>query len=851
MRHLTGLAATAILLAAAAAICASPSAAATERDEGIAPQSLAAALNMFARQSGLKLIYASDLAAGKHSDGAPAGLSPTETLQRILAGTGLVARWLNDRTVSIGLQGEEAPAYHGTTYQEARGAPPTAAQTPSGPAIPRDNSQNQALGKEPQLEEIVVTAQKRTERLIDTPQSVTVLSSQDLARLGASQFRDFANTVPGLSFTTSGAGFTQISLRGVTEGQDVAPTVGIYVDDVPYGSSSSFNQGAHHALDVGLFDMDRIEVLRGPQGTLYGASTIGGLIKYVTRSPDATAFSGEVQTGVSTTKDGGVSYNFSGVVNVPIIADKVALRASAYESHDGGYIDNVALNQSNVNRSDIYGGRFDLLIAPTEALNIRLGAFLQDISRYGQATADYTLASVPAFGGSAGAPIYGSLDQYRKFAEPFEQQFKLVSGTVRYDLGPAAITSISAYQTTQSHEDIDVSAGYVPLLPFPYSAIGTSLSLPTHKFTQELRVSSQGATTLEWLAGGFYTHESSENDSGFLLRDLAGQPAPNILGTNLEPSLYTEYAGFADLTWNLTNRFDVSGGARYAHDHQQFQQIGSGLLIGSVPVRTSNENVITYLANARYHFGEHVTGYLRYATGYRPGGPNELINDPITSRPVGPPTFGADHLKSYEGGVKAESADRRFGLDLSGYYIDWSNIQILVTEGAFSGLANAPNAHIQGSELTLTARPFGGFTATGAFAYQHAYLSQTSAELGGAEGERLPNVPRFSATLNADYEIQQQSFRPSIGGTLRYVSDRTAGFDGSFTAPQYRLPSYTTLDLRGGFMFGLVQVQLYVHNIFDNRGQLSALTLYSVGSGPAQVAILQPRTVGIALSTRF
>lgn len=140
--------------------------------------------------------------------------------------------------------------------------------------------------------DIIVTAQKRDERLLDTPQSVTALSSADLAKLGAAQFRDFANTVPALSFTTQGAGQTQISLRGVTTGNDVGPTVGIYVDDVPYGSSSAFANAASLALDVGLFDIARVEVLRGPQGTLYGASTMGGLVKYVTKTPDLDQFGG-------------------------------------------------------------------------------------------------------------------------------------------------------------------------------------------------------------------------------------------------------------------------------------------------------------------------------------------------------------------------------------------------------------------------------------------------------------------------------------------------------------------------------------------------------------------------------
>ncbi|MGH8176111.1 MAG: TonB-dependent receptor [Steroidobacter sp.] len=231
------------------------------------------------------------------------------------------------------------------------------------------------------IETVLVTAQKRQERLIDVPQSVSVLSARDLAKIGAFQFQDFANAAPGLSFQTAGAASTQITLRGVTTGFDVGPTVGVYVDEVPYGSSSAFALGAQAALDVGLFDIDRIEVLRGPQGTLYGASTMGGLLKYVSKRPDATDFDVNVQTGVSNTLEGDFNYNGAAVVNAPIVADKIAMRASGFYSRDAGYIDNLALVHERANRSDIYGGRIDLLFMPTEALSIRVGGFLQNVSR--------------------------------------------------------------------------------------------------------------------------------------------------------------------------------------------------------------------------------------------------------------------------------------------------------------------------------------------------------------------------------------------------------------------------------------------------------------------------------------
>ena len=177
-------------------------------------------------------------------------------------------------------------------------------------------------------------------------------------------------------------------------------------------------------------------MLRGPQGTLYGASTMGGLIKYVSQKPNTDRFAVDVQTGISGTKDGEVGYNGSAVLNAPIVAGRAALRASAFYSRDAGYINNVGLGDDDVNRADIYGGRLDLLLTPTDALTIRLGGFLQNISREGQATADYAFA---------GSPLSDSLQQHRLFNESFDQQFRLVSGTIDYDFGPATLTSVSSY----------------------------------------------------------------------------------------------------------------------------------------------------------------------------------------------------------------------------------------------------------------------------------------------------------------------------------------------------------------------------------------------------------------------
>lgn len=765
-----------------------------------------------------------------------------EALRLMLADTPLTFTTVNANTVSIDAIEPNVtihqPAVSMQRLAAAQSMPASAHRTASGSDSDRTMVEEGSVVPE----EIIVTAQKRSERVIDVPQSVSVVPSEDLAKLGATQFRDFATTVPGLSFSTAGAGYTQISLRGVTAGVDIGQTVGIYVDEVPYGSSSAFGAASQHTLDVGLFDIGHIEVLRGPQGTLYGASTMGGLIKYVTKRPDLLATSFEAQMGAASTRDGGASYNGSAAFNTPLIENRAALRASTFYSRDGGFVDNLALGDKDANSSDVYGGRLDLLLAPTDELSIRLSGFAQNIARDGESTGDYALS---------GVPLDGELDQRRLFQEPFNQRFRIVSGTVTYEFGGASLTSVSSYQTTDLDYVQDLSVSYLGLVNLfgDYTAVAAKANGFTDKFTQEIRLASASGQTLEWLVGAFYTHEDSDYGQEFLLRTPDGTLGPNALYDYSTPTKFEEVAAFGDVTWRMTESFDMTAGVRFASNEQDFTQISRGFFNPSAPKTSASEDVFTYLLNARYHFDQHKTAYARYATGYRPGGPNVVSVDPATGQLVGSPTFDADRLKSYEIGFKAETADRAYAIDVAAYLIDWDDIHVSVVRNGFSAIDNAfGGARIYGGELALSAVPLDGLALGASMAYQNARMLEDEPALGAAKDERLPNVPRFTAAVTTDYEFSSASdLRPTIGATLRYVGDRMASFDDSPGYLQYRLPEYTTVDLRAGVSLRAVDVQLYARNIFNEHGELSAYNW----RGTAMPALLQPFTIGINATTRF
>jgi outer membrane receptor protein involved in Fe transport len=513
---------------------------------------------------------------------------------------------------------------------------------------------------------------------------------------------------------------------------------------------------------------------------------------------------------------------------------------SGFYNHDGGYIDNLALGEDDVNRSDIYGGRLDLLLTPTERFSARLTAHAQDISRDGEGTADF---DVP------GGPVGDEhLTQSRPVDEPFEQKFRLYSATLDYDFGWANLTSISGYQEVTTDTIIDFSDFASAYGPF--SGIGNRSLTDTSKFTQEVRLTSAAGGTFEWVLGGFYTDEETESFGTYVLRDLAGQPTPNTLLSGGAQIAFEETAVFGTLTWHLTDKFDVSGGVRYSENEQAYSTTSGGSWAGPPqPLTNSSGDATTYLANARYRFDDQSMVYVRYATGYRPGGPNLQYFDLGTSMLTTLPPFESDSMRSYEAGFRSETADRRFAVDLAAYYIDWENIIIRIYDPATgaNGYDNAAGMRVRGAELALTARPVENLVFVGAIAYTDAYMVEDNAQLGAVAGERMPTVPRFTVNLMGDYTFSGAPGEPTIGATIRYVDDRTASFDASTSFPQYYLPEYTSVDLRTGWDFDAYEVQIYARNVFDERGQTSAYTW----QGRSRVGLTQPRTIGVTVTTHF
>ena len=712
------------------------------------------------------------------------------------------------------------------------------------------------------IEEVVVTAQKRQEALIDVPLSITAVDGDLLERQHAANFQDYLKLVPGLQLDQNTPGNGRLVMRGVNTG-GIASTVAVYVDETPFGSSSGLVNGAVIAGDFDTFDMQRIEVLRGPQGTLYGASSLGGVLKFATNPPQTESFESKVRVGAESVEDGEVGYSASGMVNIPL-SETFALRGVGYYREQGGFVDSIGTAGSDVaddiNGSESYGGRVSALYAPSDAFSLRLSAILQDISTDASSSVESDANTLDT--------LYGRLSQSQYVPEFNDVDYRLYNATLDWDLGFATLTSATSYNEFESPFRTDVTlllrplfASIPPLAPLAQSEFPQEQTTAYDKVTQELRLASHSSDSFEWLAGVYYTKEKGDIIQHFELvtpGTLNPIPLPLPLGDLTLHSEYEEIAAFVSGTIHFGPKFDLTLGGRYSENDQEAKQDAVGLLAGgaagvSFPLVTSSEDVFTYSVAPKFKINEHASLYARAATGFRPGGPNVL---PPGAPPNVPTTYDSDELTSYELGLKVESDDRAYSLDIAAFHIDWEDIQVTGQVNRFGVNLNGGDATSDGVEFTAMARLSDGFSVSLNGAYTDAQLEDdTPPESGGLKGDPLPFTPEWSLGLNADYEwsVGAQS-TAYVGGALRYLSDQTGSYDIDYRTEngrQREVPSYEVLDLQAGVDFGRYTIELYGKNVTDSDGRTSVGTFGTVPNGAIGTGVIRPRTFGLAFGVGF
>ena len=697
-----------------------------------------------------------------------------------------------------------------------------------------------------QGEDIVVTARKRAERLIDVPQSVSVITADVLAQVHAERFADYFTRVPSASIVETQAGQTRLVLRGIST-NGVGATVATYVDETPYGSATSLANGGILTPDIDPFDLERVEILRGPQGTLYGANSLGGLVKYVTVAPQTDAFHAAAQGGFESVDGGETGWSGRAAVNVPL-GDMIAVRGSGFYRTDPGYIDDPVLG-SNVNGGKTYGGRGSILVKPSDSFSVRGTVFAQNLESNASNTVDSDPVTL--------RPTLGELKQSRLVAEPNHVKYRIYNATADYDFGPVDLISSSSWGSLDQSQIQDISGLYGPLLSDP-SVFGIPLgaiinqNVVQRRFTQEVRLASSGPSAFEWTLGGFYTRERNAiNQSIDAIDDPTGAHVPGLDGLAFATVLseYREIAGFASGTYHFSPKFDLSVGGRYSHNTQRAVQTSSGPLAGDSSLDgTSSDDVFTYSVAPAFKPTENLTIYARVARGYRPGGPNVL--PPSAPNDV-PRQFGPDTTTDYEVGIKTELLDRKLSLELTGFYTRWKNIQLLASIGGFGVNTNGGKASSKGVELSVSARPVPGLTLAANGAYYEAVLDDDAPPVvGGLNGDRLPYAPRFASTVSADYEhALSDRVTGTIGASWRYTGDRRSAFEPGVA--QHRLDAYGQVDAHVGISFDRFRLDAFVRNLTDSRGILDVGTAGSARNGAIAVAVSRPRSFGATLGVRY
>jgi iron complex outermembrane recepter protein len=836
-------------------------------DTNIPAEGLVPALKKLAHERGFQLVFQSEVVGLAQTHGAVGAFSSEEALNQLLKGTGLSYRYLDEKTVTIiplslstdvpgegSAQPQPSSAAQSSSTSQGLWGNFLLAQATQGPSQGNSSMSSQepptsSTETSAPLQEVIVTAEKRAERLQDVPVPVTAISADALVGQNELRLQDYYATVPGLDVTPVRAAYQTVSIRGITTGLFTNPTVGFAVDGVPYGASTDLS-GAAGVPDIDPSDLARIEVLRGPQGTLYGASSMGGLINYVTVDPSSASFNGRVEAGTDSVQNGGgLGYSVRGAVNVPL-GDTLAARMSAFTREDPGYIDNPVINRDGVNEDHAYGGHFSGEWRPSETLSLKVSALFQETK--GDGHPDVVVA-----------PGLGDLQQnYIPGVGANDHKVQAYSAILNAKFGSANLTAITGYSVNAITDSVDYSGVFGPAGQGTFGAqySGTPLVFDnsTDKFSQELRLLVPVGQRIDWLIGGFYTREvSSYVETVSALNPSSGQVAGDLIVLSF-PSIYQEYAGFSDLTFHITDKFDVQVGGRETHIKQTFEESSeAGALVGPSPVLSpesgANGNAFTYLVTPRFKVSSSLMVYARAASGYRAGG-GTANQPPSADCNVFhfPCEYSPDKTEDYEIGIKG--GNREISFDTSLYYIDWKGIQATLNDpNQFSYTANGNTAKSQGVELSIESRPLQGLTITGWVAYDDAVLTTpypVSSTVSGSAGDRLPYSSRISGSLSLEQTFSLWSDATGfVGGGISYVGNREGDFQPTATGAQrVYLPAYAKTDLRAGLRSGSWTVNIFANNVADRRGLL-------VGGldaiPPNAFVYIQPRTVGVSVTRTF
>ena len=753
----------------------------------------------------------------------------------------------------------------------------------SGGVLVQSAIAQQSRSDSSQLEEIIVTAEKRESTVQTTPISLTAVSGADIQDRGLANLDNLVQSVPGVSIRTSGPGMGEFEMRGIASTGGNSPTVGFYYDDVSLTAPSASNEGKI-VISPALYDLNRVEVLRGPQGTLYGSGSMGGTIKVVPNAPNLNAFDASAQVTFGDTDHGGFDHAENAMVNLPFGGGLAALRIVGSYARDAGWVDRVvvapgefpapngsvrgnvlaapiATDYHNVNDVERTTVRVSALIKPIEGLSITPSFFYQKLSAGGLPYID----STP-----------GTDAHYQPFdvSENYRDEFKLGALTIKYTTSVLELSSTTSYWTRNEPLTQDTSESWQTGLGLPgftpaQGGLGAAYALeynPTHQTTEELRVASVGDANPKWLVGYYYEDFHSAWDIVFPSANGAALFGSNNLFSYFSPMPIYQQSVFGEVTYNVTEPFAITLGLRRYHYNAPVSIDQFGALTATVVTSTSEKDQgVTPKVSLSYDVTKDFMLYATAAKGFRPGGGTGPVptSGPLsceaqlqqeygsTGFVAGPISFKSDNVWSYELGEKLRLADNRVTINASAYFEKWNGVQQTnaLSSCGYVYTANAGNAHVRGAELEVQAIVAHDLTVSANASYSHAALVSTGLiDAGFDPGTPIQQVPHWTSSASIAY---RHSLTDQLALTARadntYVGSRT---DETFSINQ--LHSYDLANIRAGVDAGRWSAVLFVNNIADKRVLLNNITQDAVNLRTFnRVAVSQPRTAGIDLNYRF
>lgn len=686
------------------------------------------------------------------------------------------------------------------------------------------------------LNDIVVTATKRSESVQNIPSAIVALPESFLKETGAQQVADIVKAVPGFAFTQNATGTAVLAIRGIQTGGSYSASqspVAIYFDEVslfdPY--SSAF------ISPINMFDISRVEVLKGPQGTLFGAGALSGVLRVITNKPNNSKADAAAEVTAETTKGGKPGYLTNLMMNVPVVEDHLAVRAVGYYNSFGGWIDNVTTGGKNVNRVRNYGGRIMVGWEPIENLDFLATAMKErtqprELTYENYQGADY-VSSNPA-------RQYNDVDT------------TLYSLTANYTMPWATLTTSTSYLRRKANLQRDFTR--IARAVTGLDAVGTLTNKwKSHNFNQEIRLASNGDQPFQWLIGAFF--EDYKVTLPELIYQAGSANAPNrppFPTDYLEAAVFgasvSDQAVFGEVSYEVTPSLKLTAGLRYGR-----YKVGSNSATAiygptrfegdpSTFARSAKYSKATPKFSVSYKVSPDIMLYGLAGQGYRSGGANLVPStDPQNGQAL-PVLYNPDSLWNYELGFKSALLDRKLVFNASVYYIDWKGIQLMQQAPSYFYVDNSGDARSKGIEVQITVNPVKSLEFGTSLSYNDAKLKSVIPGTQAIPGDRLPGSAKWNVYLYSQYthelgDDSSLSFRVDYS----YLSKELSTLNNLNNPNTLTYGSYGNVDAQATLSLGNFEAQLYVRNLTDSNKRTSAIQLFP----PALETLQRPRTVGI------